>query len=1189
MTALNFPSDTSSNYNAPNGLIYTYSSTKGVWLTTGQYSTGIIGAQKLDNISASGTSFNGVNVTFPLKVNNETIHPESELSLYIVLAGVPQEPLVSYTVDTQNGTITFPSAPEAGTAFYGTVVSRLPFSGIPDGGVTNAKVAANAAIAGSKLQAASPTVAGSMSAADFSKLAGIATSANNYVISSDLLDEDDMSSNSATKVPSQQSVKAYVDNNSGNLTVQDEGSALATTASTVNFTGAGVTASGTGTTKTVNIPGGGSGITVQEEGTALSTLATTINFVGTSVTASGTGATKTITITDSGEPNVQANWTESSDTSDAYIQNIPRKLSVDGSGNTKWEGNLFCDSTNISTAGELRIGNHNTGPAFTIKNDGTNTILDEESDGNLIIYGKEILFQKQNHSGSGSAPRLADFVAGDACKFYFNDSTTGTDTPKLQTASNGITVSGRVTADNFFYTNGTELTNSGGGGGGSGEANQNAFSNIVVSGQTTVAAASTTDNLTITAGDNITLTTDNTAKSVTINTEVTKTNVSTAFADNDQLQLGTVVDTSSESDPDNSNQLKLYYDGSGHHGIINVTRPNPTVAGNYGVIIQHNGAPRLEVDQDGTKWTGDLHCADEQTIKIGGDAAFQLWHTMGGGSNEHSEIRSNTGNLIVYTKTGLFIEDIDNSERYLAKFIKGGTSELYWDGSTNRGKKLETTQLGVTVTGKVTASEFAGDGSLLTSISYNDLDNKPTLNEYLNLNNRPQITLEGSDKTKWSGDLYCDSDTNTAANKLKIGNNGALTIYHDASDSDGGNHHSVIQESGGGGLLIYGSDIIFHKHGSTERMADFAKDGAVRLYDNGTIRLTTTASGVTIGGTLTATAFSGDGSSLTNLPDATVNKTAINDAFDDDDQLILGTGTGNDRLRLYYDGTRGIITSDNGVKLQYNGSNRLETLSAGAKWHGDLWCDDQDYIKLGDAADMTIRHDASGGSHFGVITVGNDSHLRLESFNNIELSCGDGAGGTEWSVFGSANSWTALYYQGNMRFYTWSNSNWSIGHFNPNSDDLYDLGYAQRRWDDIFATNNVINTSDRNEKNTIVDSDLGLSFVNRLKPVSYKFNGKTRKHYGLIAQDIETTLSDISKPTTDFAGFIKTDISEELYTKEDPDVFNGTKNIGDVKTAAQTKYGLRYGEFIAPLIKAVQELSTEVETLKTKVAQLEAG
>ena len=40
----------------------------------------------------------------------------------------------------------------------------------------------------------------------------------------------------------------------------------------------------------------GAGISVQEEGSALSTAATTLNFVGSNVTATGSGATKTITI-----------------------------------------------------------------------------------------------------------------------------------------------------------------------------------------------------------------------------------------------------------------------------------------------------------------------------------------------------------------------------------------------------------------------------------------------------------------------------------------------------------------------------------------------------------------------------------------------------------------------------------------------------------------------------------------------------------------------------------------------------------------------------------------------------------------------------------------------------------------------------------------------------------------------------
>ena len=86
----------------------------------------------------------------------------------------------------------------------------------------------------------------------------------------------------------------------GGVTVQDEGSALSTTATTLDFVGAGVVASGTGATKTITISGGGSGITVQDEGSALSTVGTTLNFVGAGVTASGTGATKTITISGGG-------------------------------------------------------------------------------------------------------------------------------------------------------------------------------------------------------------------------------------------------------------------------------------------------------------------------------------------------------------------------------------------------------------------------------------------------------------------------------------------------------------------------------------------------------------------------------------------------------------------------------------------------------------------------------------------------------------------------------------------------------------------------------------------------------------------------------------------------------------------------------------------------------------------------
>lgn len=46
----------------------------------------------------------------------------------------------------------------------------------------------------------------------------------------------------------------------GSITVQDEGTPLATAATTLNFVGAGVAATGTGATKTITIGGGGGGV-----------------------------------------------------------------------------------------------------------------------------------------------------------------------------------------------------------------------------------------------------------------------------------------------------------------------------------------------------------------------------------------------------------------------------------------------------------------------------------------------------------------------------------------------------------------------------------------------------------------------------------------------------------------------------------------------------------------------------------------------------------------------------------------------------------------------------------------------------------------------------------------------------------------------------------------------------------------
>ena len=79
--------------------------------------------------------------------------------------------------------------------------------------------------------------------------------------------------------------------------------------STVQLTaGSNVTLTRNGAQEvTIAAAGGSQGITIQDEGTPLSTLATTLNFTGSGVTASGTGATKTIDITGGGTVTIEKN------------------------------------------------------------------------------------------------------------------------------------------------------------------------------------------------------------------------------------------------------------------------------------------------------------------------------------------------------------------------------------------------------------------------------------------------------------------------------------------------------------------------------------------------------------------------------------------------------------------------------------------------------------------------------------------------------------------------------------------------------------------------------------------------------------------------------------------------------------------------------------------------------------------
>ena len=79
----------------------------------------------------------------------------------------------------------------------------------------------------------------------------------------------------------------------------------------------------------------------------------------------------------------------------------------------------------------------------------------------------------------------------------------------------------------------------------------------------------------------------------------------------------------------------------------------------------------------------------------------------------------------------------------------------------------------------------------------------------------------------------------------------------------------------------------------------------------------------------------------------------------------------------------------------------------------------------------------------------------------------------------------------------------------------------------------------------------------------------------MIAQDVEKVVIDSGMKVEDF-GSINVPEKLETYVNEDGREIN-------------ERYGLSYVEFIAPLIKSVQELSSKVDSLQAEIATLKSS
>tara|TARA_R100000655_G_scaffold76182_1_gene115203 strand:+ start:3910 stop:8874 length:4965 start_codon:yes stop_codon:yes gene_type:complete len=170
-----------------------------------------------------------------------------------------------------------------------------------------------------------------------------------------------------------------------------------------------------------------------------------------------------------------------------------------------------------------------------------------------------------------------------------------------------------------------------------------------------------------------------------------------------------------------------------------------------------------------------------------------------------------------------------------------------------------------------------------------------------------------------SGNVSIAGNIDFADNaKARFGASQDLEIYHDGS-------HSYINETGTGNLRIYTNDLEIKSNAGSETLATFATNGAVSLYHDDTLRLSTSNSGLSVTG------------KISGLTDPTANQDAATkayvDSLDAGSDLDFGGDSGTGDVNL---NTQTFLVSGTTNQITTSATNQELTLSLPSTVHRNL-------------------------------------------------------------------------------------------------------------------------------------------------------------------------------------------------------------------------------------------------------------
>ena len=575
----------------------------------------------------------------------------------------------------------------------------------------------------------------------------------------------------------------------------------------------------------------------------------------------------------------------------------------------------------------------------------------------------------------------------------------------------------------------------------------------------------------------------------------------------------------------------------------------------------------------------DITFADSSKAIFGAGSDLEIYHTATGNHSIIEEVGG--GNLVVRTN-GPHIEFDKGSSEYMARMLVDGAVELYYDSAL----KLATTATGIDVTGTVTADGLTVDGTPVRFVSTSPMlyfmesgatDSNHRLRQ--NFGNFVIQKLSDDEGTATdrllidggTGDISFYEDTGTtakffwdaSAESLGIGGstsyfpNTKLTVGNTSNSQDGVN---IITSTTGTGWVLFGDGsstaayrgILGYQHSSDAMYFSTAATERMRIDSNGLVQIGTTSNtggarvDVVSNATSAYTARSASsGASTTVKAVRSVDSGAANFANAQYDALshawVLSNTTQAMTLDAsanldvvgrvktqsdlnVYGGNSGSAANRVALCMEGAGASRILVNGSGVGTNGSFKVDLTDSTGT---VGHTLTYDASGNLLVGTTsaTVSADAGFRVLLNRPTTTQVDSTSGTTVYEAYSTG--------AGAFRFYV----------------DMAGTVHA--------TSTSITAISDESLKENIRDLDKGLDTIKALKPRRFDWkNGDGNDIMGFVAQEVKDVLPEL---------------------------------VHDYKlNETETKLGLKMGDMIPSLVKAIQEQQATIEALTARIAALES-